>query len=227
MRITLTRFGWPQVLVLPAIVLAVMAALLPAASVLPSWVLWLLEGLLTAILMVILAFFRDPRRTPPADKNLLLAPADGKVTCVEKVQEGNFIKGPAIRIYIFMNIFNVHINRCPCNARVEKITHRPGRHKNAMAAEAARVNESNELWLTRTDQPQDKLIVRQIAGAVARRIVCTAGEGQTLTAGEKFGMIKFGSGTDLYLPAREDVKILVKRGDKVKAGLSPLARYEQ
>jgi len=95
-----------------------------------------------------------------------------------------------------------------------------------MNPKSGRVNESNELGLIRADSPKDRLIVRQISGAVARRIVCQAGEGQNLAGGEKFGMIKFGSRTELYVPAREGVKCLVRIGDKVKAGLSVLVRYE-
>jgi phosphatidylserine decarboxylase len=95
-----------------------------------------------------------------------------------------------------------------------------------MNPQSGRVNESSDLALVRTDHPQDRLIVRQISGAIARRIVCTTSQGQNLTGGEKFGMIKFGSRTELYLPPRENAKCLVRVGDKVKAGLSPLIRYE-
>ena len=99
-------------------------------------------------------------------------------------------------------------------------------YKNAMNPESGRVNESNDLELLRTENPNDKLLVRQISGALARRIVCNANQGQKLVGGEKFGMIKFGSRTELYLPANGNAKILVKRGDKVKAGLTPLVRYQ-
>ena len=125
-----------------------------------------------------------------------------------------------------MNIFDVHINRAPCDVKVEQITYKAGKYKNAANAEAGRVNESNRLDLTRTDRPEDKLIVRQISGAIARRIVCRAQKGQELTGGEKFGMIKFGSRTELYVPAGENIKPLVKKGDKVKAGITALVRYE-
>jgi len=180
-------------------------------------------------------------------------------------QEGG--GGAAIRFGIFLGIFNVHINRAPCNVRVEKITYRKGKYKNAMNPQSGRVNESNDLALVRTDIPKDRLIVRQISGSVARRIVCEKVEGQELTGGEKFGMIKFGSRTELYVPARLSscvvrdalcgngltdldtkstekelksnsascavkkrtqygIKCLVQIGDKVKAGLTPLVRYE-
>jgi len=171
-------------------------------------------------------FFRDPHRLSPSDKNLLLAPADGQITDIEVVEENGFIGEAALRVGIFLSIFNTHINRAPCNVRVEKITYKKGKFKNAMNPQSGRVNESNDLSLVRTDSPKDRLIVRQISGAIARRIVCDKMQGQELSGGEKFGMIKFGSRTELYVPVRENAKCLVKIGDKVKAGLTPLIEYE-
>jgi len=185
------------------------------------------ELMLAVILIWVLSFFRDPYRAVPPDKDILLAPADGTITDIETVEESDFINGAALRIGIFLSIFDAHINRAPCNARIEKITYKKGRYKNAANPLSGRVNEANNLYMTRTDNSADKLIVRQISGAIARRIVCGAREGQTLAGGEKFGMIKFGSRTELYTPARENVKSLIKTGDKVKAGLTPLIRYEQ
>lgn len=171
-------------------------------------------------------FFRDPQRIAPVDKNLLLAPADGRVTDIEITDEDDFIGGRTLRIGIFLSIFNAHINRAPCDVKIEKICYKKGSYKNAMNPDSGRFNESNDLSLVRTDSPSDRLIVRQISGAIARRIVCQACEGQELSCGQKFGMIKFGSRTELYVPAREDVKCLIKIGDKVKAGQSPMIRYE-
>jgi len=226
MRIPLTRYGWPQVAVLPAVQVAVMViALLAWPKSLSVGGIILLQIIFAVILVWILSFFRDPERIVPTDKNLLLAPADGRITDIEAV-ENDYIGGKTLRIGIFMSILDVHINRAPCNVKVERITYRQGKYKNAMRPQSGLVNESNDLSLVRTDSPQDKLIVRQISGAIARRIVCETSEGQELTGGEKFGMIKFGSRTELYLPARENAKCLVRVGDKVKAGLSPLVRYE-
>jgi phosphatidylserine decarboxylase len=227
MKIPLTRYGWPQVAILPAIQVAVMIiALLAWPKSLSPWGIIIIETLLAIALVWTFSFFRDPPRTVPADKNLLLAPADGKVTDIELVDENDFIGGEALRIGIFLSIFDVHINRAPCNVKVEKITYKPGRFKNAMNPHSGRVNESNDLALLRTDSPRDRLLVRQISGAIARRIVCDAGPGQDLTGGQRFGMIKFGSRTELYLSSRENAKCLVRIGDKVKAGLSPMIRYE-
>jgi len=254
MRIPLTKYGLPQVVVFPAVVLAVMITyLLVAIFFLSVWIIVSIEALLAVILIWVLTFFRDPERRCPSDINLLLAPADGQVTDIEIVeappaflrkQEGGV--RAALRIGIFMSIFNAHINRAPCNVRVEKITYRKGKYKNAMKPQSGLVNESNDLDLIRTDRPEDRLIVRQISGAIARRIVCEKVEGQELTGGERFGMIKFGSRTELYVPARlqrdsgpgheatsdetrdtrYDIKCLVQIGDKVKAGLTPLVKYE-
>ena len=224
MRVPLTKYGWPQVVIFPAVVLAVM---LLGLLYLPGWAVVVLELLGGIILIWVLSFFRDPYRTTPLDKNILLAPADGTITDIETVEEHDFINGPALRIGIFLSIFDAHINRAPCNVKVEKITYKKGKYKNAANPRSGRVNKSNSLYMTRTDNPPGKLIVRQISGAIARRIVCEVGEGRELAGGETFGMIKFGSRTELYLPTRENVKSLVKTGDKVKAGLTPLIRYEE
>jgi phosphatidylserine decarboxylase len=240
MRIPLTKYGWPQVVIFPAGLLAVMVVFLLGTQHQLSLGSRLIgAGLLAVILIWVLCFFRDPQRHCPSDKNLLLAPADGQVTDIETIQEDNFINGAALRIGIFLSIFDTHINRAPCNVKVEKITYKKGKYKNAMNPQSGRVNESNDLHLLRTDSPQDRLIVRQISGAIARRIVCDKVQGMELTGGQKFGMIKFGSRTELYLLLREaatpgseryptgaGVKCLVQIGDKVKAGLTPLVKYE-
>ena len=226
MRIPLTKYGLPQVVVYPTAVLVFMVVLwFSAHPTTPVWVVQYVEIALGVVFIWALSFFRDPERTVPQDKNLLLAPADGTITDIETVDENEFIKGKALRIGIFLSIFDVHINRSPCRGKVEKITYREGQYLDARKAESGRVNESNGIWLTRIESPNDKLIVRQISGAIARRIVCKAMVGDELLIGERFGMIKFGSRTELYVPLRDDVRCLVKTGDKVKAGLTPMIRY--
>ncbi len=232
MRIPITRYGLPQVVVLPAIIIAVMFVAGSSLFVVPNLrtnnflltTIFIAEVFLAIVLIFILSFFRDPQRIPPTDKNILLAPADGTVADIEVVDEQEFIKGKAIRIGIFLSIFNVHINRSPCDIKVEKITYKKGGFKDARSPLAGISNESNDLFLMRKQAPFDKLIIRQISGAIARRIVCKAEAGADLTGGEKFGMIKFGSRTELYVPA-EGVKCSVKIGDKVKAGLTTLVKY--
>ena len=269
MRIPLTKYGWPQVIVYPAGILAVMVVFgLGTTAFLPFWAIVSIEAVLSVVLIWVLTFFRDPDRCCPSDKYLLLAPADGRVTDIEIVEKNDFIGGAALRIGIFLSIFNTHINRAPCNVKVETITYKKGKYKNAMNPQSGRVNESNDLGLVRTDNPKDRLIVRQISGAIARRIVCDKVAGQELAGGEKFGMIKFGSRTEVYVPVHKpscvlrdaycekkdtqentqyapcqqqagvsslrkqgrntqyEVKCLVKTGDKVKAGLTSLVKYE-
>ena len=185
------------------------------------------EGILGLVLLWVLMFFRDPPRRIVQDDTLLLAPADGRIVGIDTVPEADFLAGPALRISIFLSIFNTHINRAPCAAKVETITYRRGRYLNAINPLAGKVNESNNVAMVRTSHPQDRLLVRQISGAIARRIVCAAREGQRLAGGERFGMIKFGSRTELYVPAGEQIECLVRIGDRVKAGLTPLAKYRR
>ncbi len=178
------------------------------------------------LLVWVLLFFRDPYRETPKDDSILLSPADGKITDIEIIDEPDFIGGKALRIGIFLSVFNVHINRSPCEAIVEGFCYKKGKYKNALYPESARVNESNAVYLRRVAQPEDRLVVRQISGAIARRIVCKAQKGAVLRIGEKFGMIKFGSRTELYLCASETAECMVKKGQKVKAGLTVMVKYK-
>jgi len=191
----------------------------------PQWLCWTLIALLAIVLCWVLSFFRDPHRDIPAGDHLLISPADGTVQDIEMVDETSYIGGKALRIGIFLSIFNVHINRCPCNAKVEKVLYKRGRFLDARDPQATKINESNDIHLLRADSPVERLLVRQISGAIARRIVCQAKPGLHLAAGEQFGMIKFGSRTELYLPCDSEAQILVKPGDKVRAGATILAQY--
>jgi phosphatidylserine decarboxylase len=235
MKIPLTKYGLPQVAVLPALLVVMMVIyyfiarrfLQPAcACPITSLMVWLPEVLLLITLVWVFSFFRDPSRTIVQDANLLLSPADGAVAAVEKLENYPGFEGPVLRIEIFLNIFNVHINRVPCPVRIGQITYKPGKFVDARRPDCSKLNEANEIEMFRKDDPQDRLLVRQISGAVARRIVCDAQAGQEFTAGQKFGMIKFGSCTELYVPARENLQCKVAVGDKVKAGLTILAKYE-
>ena len=228
MRIPITKYGLPQVAVFPAIIIIVMAvALLLALKFKFGPVpIILIELALFAVLIWVLAFFRDPARTPPQDTNILLSPADGLISDITVVDEPA-VGGEALRIGIFLNIFNVHINRTPCAVTINDIKYKKGKYKNALNPESAQVNEANALTMTRLNEPKDKLLVRQISGAIARRIVCRAKPGDKFKSGEKFGMIKFGSRTELYLPNSDSAKCQVKIGDKVKAGLTILVRYKE
>ena len=224
MRIPITKYGLPQVAVYPGLCVLIMAASAAGAVRIPAF--WVVVAIFGIILIWALSFFRDPKRDIPADEKLLLSPADGTISDIEDVDEPNFIGGKAKRIGIFLSVFNVHINRTPCKVRIENITYRPGKFINAMNSDCGNVNESNDIAMTRLAKPCEKILVRQISGAIARRIVCDAERGQEFTGGAIFGMIKFGSRTELYLPAGSLAKIRVKIGDKVNAGITVLAQYE-
>lgn len=188
---------------------------------------WLVpvEIVLALILIWMFSFFRDPARTVPQDEKVLLSPADGRVTDITLVEADSPLGVKTLRIGIFLSVFNVHINRVPCSAGIDKVTYKKGAFKNAMSPESGRVNESNDVLMTRLAEPKDTLLVRQISGAIARHIVCAAEPGYEYRQGERFGMIKFGSRTELHLPASDGYDVEVKIGDSVKAGLSPLVRY--
>ena len=228
MHLPLTRYGLPQVVVYPVFVLVL--AILLFVIFKPAW--WLIPGeiVLFLVFLWMLSFFRDPLRKIVPDENVLYSPADGTITDIAEVEgapETGGLPVRSLRIGMFLSIFNVHINRAPCSVRVEKITYKKGRFKNAMDPESSRVNESNDILMTRLSDPKEKLLVRQISGAIARHIVCEAREAAEYRQGEAFGMIKFGSRTELYLPAGGEGKyeVAVKIGDPVRAGLTPLIRY--
>jgi len=196
----------------------------------PSRVLVPVEILLFLVLIWMLSFFRDPLRNIIPDENILYSPADGTITDIVELDD-SALGTRSLRIGMFLSIFNVHINRAPCSVRIENITYKKGQFKNAMSADSSRVNESNDILMTRLCQPKDRLLVRQISGAIARHIVCEAKEAAEYRQGEPFGMIKFGSRTELYLPAgsgaERKYEVTVKIGDRVRAGITPLVRYHQ
>lgn len=228
MKIPLTKYGLPQVIAFPAMIIAFMAIIFYAGlnDIIADREVLCFEIFLFAFLVTVLAFFRDPNRQCPSDEHLLLSPADGKISDIETVEHPAFEGSKAVRIGIFLSIFNVHINRMPCRVRIDGVEYKPGQFLNALDPESAKVNESNDILMTRVAEPKDRLVVRQISGAIARRIVCRAKEGDYFSGGQRFGMIKFGSRTELYLPCRNDIKVAVQIGDDVKAGLSILAEYQ-
>ncbi len=165
-----------------------------------------------------LSFFRDPERTPPEGETNLVSPADGKVTDVDEVEAPPFLGGPeakAIRVGIFLSVFNVHVNRAPVAGIVRHLEHKDGKYLDARNPASCRENERQDLGL---ELPGGcRVMIRQISGAIARRIVCKAKEGQGLARGERYGMIKFGSRAEVYAPAGR-FQPRVKPGDVVKGG---------
>jgi phosphatidylserine decarboxylase len=227
MRIPITKYGLPQAALFPALMVALMIGwyLLTSLTGLHPWAVWIPELLMLIKLAWILSFFRDPARKCPKDDNLLLSPADGTIAMVETLDSCPDFGQPVLRIEIFLSIFNVHINRMPCGVQVGKITYKPGKFLDARSPNCHKLNEANEVEVFRVAEPKDRMLVRQVSGAIARRIVCAAKTGQSFAGGDQFGMIKFGSCTELYVPARPDLVCKVKKGDKVKAGLTILAEY--
>lgn len=170
-------------------------------------------------------FFRNPVRSIPAGPGLLVSPADGKVVTIESIDHDEFLGGPAILIGIFLSVFNVHINRMPTNVRVIGMTYRPGKFLNALRPRSAQENERLEIRLEDNEMPERRYRVRQIAGAIARRIVCRAAPSDEFARGESFGMIKLGSRTELIIPAQPGLKLEVRIGDHLQAGSTLVARY--
>lgn len=209
MMLLLAKYGWKE-LVLFSLLWAGLGAALwfahPAAVAAP------VLGLLFT-----LNFFRDPIRRVPGEPNLLVSPADGTVVDISEVQEDEFLKAPCHRIGIFLSVFDVHINRSPCQGTVRAVKYKPGRFLDARDPRCGAENESNAIHI-------GDVLVKQIAGLIARRIVCEARPDDTLGRGQKFGMIKFGSRTELYIPKDQVAEIRVKLKDKVKGGKTVIAR---
>jgi len=171
-----------------------------------------------AVTIFVSCFFRDPERVIPEEKGALVSPADGKVLGVSVVQESEFAAEKMLKVSIFMSIFNVHVNRIPDNGRVTDIAYYPGKFFSANLDKASRDNERNAVSME--IGRGRKLIVVQVAGLIARRIICKIRKGDRLSRGERFGMIRFGSRLDVYLPPETVPAVSV--GDKVLAGTSVL-----
>lgn len=199
----LARDGIPTVtfLVLATVAFAFVSPV-PAAvmAVLAALVVW---------------FYRDPDRTAPEGDGLFVSPADGRVVEISEAEHP--FTGPSVKVGIFMNVLSVHVNRAPCMGRVDYLEYVPGRKIAAFAPKASEVNERNLVGLS---TPYGPVLMVQIAGLLARRIVCRLRRGEVLEAGQRYGMIRLGSRVDIYLP--KDVRLLTKHGDKVYAGISSL-----
>jgi phosphatidylserine decarboxylase len=206
----IAREGWPFLAV------AVLAAVLVGALAgwwwsLPFW----------AAALFVLQFFRDPARSVPEDPLAVVAPADGRVVVVGRAEDP-YLRREAIKISVFMNVFNVHSNRSPVDGAVKERWYFPGQFLNAALDKASLANERNALWL-RMRGGQDVTCV-QIAGLIARRILCYVEEGAELRKGQRFGFIRFGSRVDVYLPLDAEVKAAI--GEKVAAGETIIARLK-
>jgi len=193
-----------------------------ALAVSPWYWLAAAPGLLAWLFTLL--FFRDPPRVIPAGEGLMVAPADGKVTEITPLPSYEGIHGPALRIGIFLSIFDVHINRSPCAGRVTATAYAPGQFLDARHKDCGARNEANTVVIAPAEAFPGPVIVRQIAGVIARRIVCRVGAGSTVARGQRFGMIKFGSRTELIVPAGGGLEPAVKLNDHVRAGRTVIIR---
>ena len=207
----IAREGWLH--------LVIAFAIASGATLLIGW-LWAIP--FWVIAFFILQFFRDPPREVPSDRNAILAPADGRIVAVEKVRDPH-LEREAIKISVFMNVFNVHSNRSPVDGEVRDKWYFPGKFINADLPKASLENERNVLWI-KADNGADVTCV-QVAGLVAKRIICHVSPGDHLERGQRFGFIRFGSRVDVYLPL--NTKINVNIGDKVFATLTVLAEFRE
>ena len=199
-------------------ILALLALLAVVAAFFSAW----LSLIFLLLIFCTIAFFRDPERTVPRDSNLIVAAADGRVMDIVEWDENQVLKTKTRRVGIFLSIFDVHTNRAPINGRVIYRQHRKGLYLDARRPDCSEKNESMT-WAF--ENPRVTIVVRQISGAIARRIVAWAQVGDELKKGDRFGMIRFGSRTELYLPL--NAELLVKVGDHVFGGSTIVARLAQ
>lgn len=216
-RLPFARVGLAELIILSGLLFTIAVAL--------AFFYWPLSLIPAAVGLCIVWFFRDPRRITPTEPGQVVAPADGRVVLIEPVEHDEYMGGPAVVIGIFLSVFNVHINRVPVAARVIGISYRRGKFLNALRPSSARENEQVAVRLEENVPPHRRMIVRQITGAIARRIVCWVRPGDELERGAQFGMIKLGSRTELVLPDQPGLIIQVRVGQNVKAGTSILAQY--
>jgi phosphatidylserine decarboxylase len=208
------REGYPFIGI--ATVLAVATFALALAR--RSWAIWLLAIVLTVLALWVAYFFRDPERTGVRGKDIVVAPADGKLIMITEIDEPNFVGGRAKRLSIFMNVFNVHVNRYPVDGVVRYVHYNKGKFLNAAAEKSSLENEQSSVGI---ESGLHKILVRQIAGLVARRIVTYSQPGQEVKQGDRMGIIRFGSRVDVFLPT--DARIRVEPGTLTTAGVTVLA----
>lgn len=183
--------------------------------------LWIIAAVWLLVAVWVVAFFRDPVREGPRGDDLILAPADGKVVSVIPIDEPAFLGGPSTRVSIFMNVFNVHVNRYPVRGLVGYRAYVKGKFGHAGPEKASTDNEQSSLGL---DSPRGKLLIKQIAGSIARRIVTDHGVGTEVGQAERMGLIRFGSRVDIFVPAGAEV--LLKVGEHTKAAQTVVARWK-
>ena len=199
-KIPVAKEGWPFILTL-----ALFTLLLFVFG-------WKNIGLISFVLtLFVLSFFRDPERTVPEGRNVVVSPADGKVVVIKDIYEPDYLQEEVTQISIFLSVFNVHVNRAPIGGVIETVKYNPGRFHIASVDKASLDNEQIGMVIRDGNR---KIFVKQIAGFIARRVVCYAKPGDVIKKGERYGLIRFGSRADIFLP--KDAEIKVQLGDKLK-----------
>ena len=220
-RLGLARYGLAEV-VLFTFAFLLLGSLFGLLGMFIHWLFWVPLTALGLVWLEIIYFFRDPERVIPQDAAALVSPADGTVTNVEEVDEPDFPGGRALRISIFLSIFNVHVNRVPRTGKIVQVRYFPGAFLDARNPASAVRNE--QLWIDMVEENGRSVRLKQISGAIARRIVCWLKEGEIVSRGQRLGMIKLGSRTDLLIPPNQIRALCVKKGDKVRGGATILLR---
>jgi phosphatidylserine decarboxylase len=198
--------------------------LLGALAAVGYWLFWPAAILPVIVWLWVISFFRNPRRRRSHKPGDLCSPADGRITEVTELDQHDVIGGPAVRIGMFLSIFDVHANRSSCGGTIRSIEYKKGEFLDARHVESGVRNEANTLVIDPEDGMPGPIVIRQVAGKVARRICCHVGVGDRMEIGQRFGMIKFGSRTELILPRSASTEVLVSVGDQAYAGLTILAR---
>ena len=220
----IAREGLREILLATLLLLIPAAVAAWAAITISAW-FWLISPLILLWLFTI-AFFRDPQRNIPVGRHVMVSPADGKVTEATTLSECPGFDGPGQKLSIFLSVFDVHINRIPCDGRIVSVEYKHGEFLDARHPECGIRNESNTIVIEPADGLPGPVIVRQVAGLIARRIICNVKAGDHVRRGDRFGLIKFGSRTDLILPANSGFRFDVAVGDSVRGGSSVVMTRE-
>lgn len=214
----ITRYGLDTVLIVS--LLAAIIVTIAMTALRNDLLRYTIVGAVAIFVLLVLNFFRDPKRTPPSGTDLIVSPADGRIVAIREVVESEFLKHPAVQISVFMSPLDVHVNRFPISGRIAHFQHIPGKFGLAYTDKSSEENERTHIGI---ESGSRKILFKQIAGAVARRIVADLKVGQPAVLGERFGMIKFGSRVDVVIPRESIVKVALH--DRVVAGETVLAHF--
>ncbi len=223
MRIPLSSLGAREIWLITLVIGLPAVAAYVAAGKGCSWC-WPVAVILTLVWLAGLLFFRDPERKTPGDPGLFVAPADGVVTEAVTLENDPWVGGPAMRLSIFLSVFDVHVNRSPCSGVVRTVEYQPGRFLDARDPKSGALNEANTIVIEPDEPGIETVVVRQIAGLIARRIVCTVKPGDRVERGQRVGLIKFGSRTELIIGGRGACEPTVKVGDRACGAVTIMAR---